>query len=441
MKTIPTLPTLAAAGLCATLALSHVPAAAADSSLRERALSLADGTEAQVIEWRRHLHQNPELSYQETKTAAYVAAALARIPGLEVQTGVARTGIKAVLRGARPGPVVALRADMDALPVEERNDLPFKSTAKGQWLGKDTPVSHACGHDTHVAMLLGAAKVLAQLRSELAGTVVFLFQPAEEQGPGPVPSGGQAMVRDGALENPKVDVVMGQHIGPAFPAGSIGYRRGALMASGDAFTVKLKGAGGHGASPWTARSPLRAAAELVVALDGVISHQTDPLDGPTVLTVGYVQSGTRVNILPDTAELGGTVRSLSKKNQKTAHDALRQKAQGVAQAHGVSADVTIATGYEVLVSDPAATARIAGALQAAAGTAGAKEVEPAMGSGDFGSFGQGISLVFWGLNASPFPGRFGAPNHSSEFVVAERAMRVGERAGAGSTLAYFESAL
>lgn len=429
---------LLGAGLLSFSAWSQ--SAGGGEALRAQALSLADATEAQVIAWRRHIHQHPELSYQEVQTAAYVAEALKKMPGIEVQTGIAKTGIKAVLRGGKPGPVVALRADMDALPVEERNDLPFKSTAKGSWLGKEVPVFHACGHDTHVAMLLGAAQALSQMRADLPGTVVFLFQPAEEQGPGPMLSGAPAMVQAGVLDNPKVDVVMGQHINGGFPSGQINYRRGSLMASGDVFKIKLNGKGGHGSSPWSATDPTLAAAEIVLALQNIVSHRIDPLDGTTVVTVGQLQSGNRPNILPDTAEIAGTVRSLSAKNQKTAHDAIRLRATKIAESHGLTAEVSIDTGYEVLVSDPTATQRVIGALQAAAGADKAKEVPPTMGSEDFGSFGKNIPIVFWHLNASPYADRRGAPNHSAEFMVDEKALRVGVRALVASTLAYMDPA-
>jgi len=411
----------------------------ASAALATQALSLADASEAQVIEWRRHIHQHPELSYQEVNTSAYIAAALAKMPGIEVQTGIAKTGIKAVLRGGKPGPVVALRADMDALPVLERNDLPFKSTVKAPWLNGEVAVSHACGHDTHVAMLLGAAQTLARMRADLPGTVVFLFQPAEEQGPGPVASGAPAMMAAGVLDNPKVDVVMGQHISARGPSGTISYRQGSLMASGDVFKIALKGKGGHGSSPWTAKEPIVAAAEIVLALQNIVSHQIDPLDGPTVVTVGMLQSGNRVNILPDTAEIAGTVRSLSQKNQNVAHDNIRLKAQKIAESHGLTAEVTIDTGYEVLVSDPAATQSVTQALQAAAGPGKARETLPSMGSEDFGSFGKNVPIVFWMLNASPVGERSGAPNHSSEFVIDEASLRVGVRALVGSTLAYMSA--
>lgn len=426
---------LAACSLMAGAALAQ-----SGQNLTEQALHKADALEQQVIEWRHHIHQHPELSYQEQSTAAYIQSALASMPGFEVQTGIAQTGIKAVLKGGRPGPVVALRADMDALPVLERNELPFKSTAKGQWQGKEVPVSHACGHDTHVAMLLGAAKVFSDMRAELPGTIVLLFQPAEEQGPGTPLSGANAMMKEGVLDKPKVDVIMGQHIGPGYPAGTIGYRQGSIMASGDVFAISLKGKGGHGSSPWNAASPVVAAAETVVALNNIIAQRTDPLDGTTVVTVGMLQSGNRPNVLPENAEISGTVRSLSKKNQATAHELIRRYADNIAKNHDVQASVRIDTGYEVLISDPSATQIVIPALKLAAGADGAREVPPGMGSEDFGAFSKNIPLVFWRLNASPYPDKAGAPNHSPEFMVDEKALRVGVRALVASALTYMTQA-
>ncbi|MGI9133679.1 MAG: M20 metallopeptidase family protein, partial [Rhodoferax sp.] len=231
--------------------------------------SLVGEVEQRVIAWRRHLHQNPELSFQEVQTAAYVAGVLRELPGIEVQTGVGKTGVKAVLKGGKSGPVIALRADMDALPVEERNDLPFRSHVKAQWQGKETPVMHACGHDAHVAMLLGVASIFSQMRADLPGTVVFLFQPAEEGG-GPN-SGASAMVADGAMDNPKVEAVFGQHIAAALPAGQISYRYGALLASSDVFHITVKGVGGHGAMPWWTKDPIVTPAQIVTSLQTIVS--------------------------------------------------------------------------------------------------------------------------------------------------------------------------
>ncbi|SOE06218.1 amidohydrolase [Variovorax sp. YR752] len=431
--------------LCAAALGVAAASAGTPQPLLDRALALSDAAEPNVIAWRRHIHQHPELAYEEVETAKYIAAVLAKIPGIEVQTGIASTGIKAVLRGGTPGPVIALRADMDALPVEERNDLPFRSKSKAMWRGQEVSVAHVCGHDTHVAMLLGAAQALSAMRAELPGTVVFLFQPAEEIGPGDRPSGALAMVKAGVLDNPKVDVVLGQHIGSQSPRGSISYRPGAMLASIDVFNIKLSGAGGHGAAPWAANSPMLAAAEITLGLQNIVSHRTNPTidGGATVVTVGMLQSGNRFNILPETAELSGTVRALSAQNQKIAHEQIRMKAEHIAASYGVKVEVRIDTGggYGVLVNDSPATLALVDALKAAAGKDKVSEILPSMGSEDFGAFGAtGVPVVFWILNASPYPDRAGPTNHSPLFTIDESAMRIGVRALTSATLAHMTRA-
>lgn len=426
--------------LGSTLSFVSAETEAVAVNLNEKALNLADNMESQVIEWRRHLHQHPELPYQEYETAQYIVAALEKMGGYEIETGIAKTGVKAVLVGGKPGPVVALRADMDGLPVKEQNNLPFKSMATGIWDGKETSIMHACGHDTHVAMLLGAAEVFSQMQEELQGTIVLIFQPAEEQGPGTPLSGANQMMAENILENPKVDVVMGQHIGGSYPSGSISYRVGSFMASGDGFKIEFEGTGGHGSSPWTANSPLLAAAETAIALNNIVSQRTDPQDGTIVVTVGALNSGNKMNILPGTATVEGTVRSLSKKNQKIAHQKIERYSENIADNHGVKVNVELSTGYEVLVNDADVTATIIPALEAATKGIGAREALPLMGSEDFGAFGNnGTPIVYWWLNASPFTDRAGAANHSPEFMIDEDALIVGVRALVGSALSYMEA--
>ncbi|UNM97236.1 amidohydrolase [Ignatzschineria rhizosphaerae] len=411
----------------------------AEKNFNERALMLADSMESQVIEWRRHLHEHPELPYQEYETAKYIVDALEKMGGYEIEAGIAKTGVKAVLVGGKPGPVVALRADMDGLPVKEQNTLPFKSLATGIWDGKETPIMHACGHDTHVAMLLGAAKVFSQMKDELKGTIVLIFQPAEEQGPGTPLSGANQMMAENVLENPKVDVVMGQHIGGSYPSGSISYRPGSFMASGDGFKIEFEGKGGHGSSPWSANSPLLAAAETTIALNNIVSQRTDPQDGTIVVTVGLLSSGSKMNILPDSAVIEGTVRSLSKKNQAIAHQKIQRYSENIADNHGVKVNVTLSTGYEVLVNDADVVQTIAPALDVATKGVGAIESLPLMGSEDFGAYANnGTPIVYWWLNASPFEDRAGAANHSPEFMIDEDALIVGVRALVGSALSYME---
>lgn len=429
-------PLIIALAAACTVVVSN--ALAADvAPLVQTGLKLADQTEQQVLEWRRHFHANPELSWQETETARYVAQVLATMPGYEVQTGIAGTGIKAVLRGGRPGPVVAMRAEFDALPVQERNNLPFKSNKKALYRGQETSVSHVCGHDTHMAMLLGAARVFSEMRADLPGTVVLLFQPAEEGGPGN--SGAVKMVEAGVLNNPKVDLVMGQHITAAGPMGAIAYRSGAVLSSADNFNIKLTGKGGHGSAPWASNDPVLAAAEIVQSLQGIISHRINQQNGVTVLTIGLLQSGNRTNILPETAEIGGTVRALSKENQRIVREELTRRVQKIAESHQLSVDVKVGSGgYDMVISDPALTKALVPAFDAAAeGLGVAIEAPASMASDDFSSFtSTGVPSVFWRLYASPSRDKPGAPNHSPEFVVDESAMKIGVRALVASAMQY-----
>ena len=290
---------IALAALLAAPLLAAAPSACAQADTN----AMADEVEPRVIAWRRHIHENPELSYEEVKTSAYIAEALRAMPGIEVQTGLAKTGIKAVLKGGKRGPVVALRADMDALPVEEKTELPFRSQAKAMWQGKESSVAHVCGHDAHVAMLLGAAAILSKMRAELPGTVVFLFQPAEEWGSATSPSGAYAMVAAGAMDNPKVNAVFGQHIGGNHPGGQISYRRGSTMASADSFFINVKGTGGHGASPWRSKDPIVTAAQIVTNLQSIVSRQVNLSEGAAVVTVGQFNAGNRTNIIPEEASI------------------------------------------------------------------------------------------------------------------------------------------
>ncbi len=397
-----------------------------------------DAVDPQVIAWRRHIHQQPELSYQEVKTAAFVVDQLKKMGGFDIQTGLGNTGVKAVLRGGLPGPVIALRADMDALPVEERNELPYRSKVKAIWQGKETPVMHACGHDAHVAMLLGAAQILSDLRANLAGTVVFLFQPAEEWGTvNGVPSGGPAMVADGAMDNPKVEAVFGQHINAQAPGGGISYRKGGAMASGDSFTITVKGSGGHGAQPWATKDPIVTAAQIVNNMQSVVSRQVNLATGAAVLTVGQISGGNRFNIIPETATIAGTIRALDEPTRVLLHHSLSRMATHTAEASGLAADVLIEHGYQVLRNEPVLAEKMVGALESAAGQGMVREGLPSMASEDFGAFATRAPGFFWFLNASENADKAGAPNHSPLFRIDEKFMKVGVRALVNVTLEYF----
>lgn len=427
----------AAATVLLTFAVAAVDAAPAPADIDKA----ANAVEPQVLAWRHHLHQFPELSFQEFQTSKYIADALRTMPGMEVHTGLGGTGIKAVLKGGRPGPVVALRADMDALPIEEKNDLPFRSQATVLWQGKETAVMHACGHDTHVAMLLGAASILSGMRAQLEGTVVFLYQPAEEWGGQDSPSGAPRMIADGALDDPKVEVVFGQHIiSNYYPGGAISYRSGVQQASADGLAIAVHGVGAAANQPWRSRDPVVTAAQIVTDLQSVVSRQTDLTERAAVVGVSQFNAGNRYNIIPEEATLIGVIRTLSERTRVQVNEAVTRMAQKVAEASGLTAEVKIQRGTPVLVNDPVLTARVLPALQRAAGSDRVREIPPVTASDDFAVFSSAVPGLYWFLNGSPYADRPGPPNHSPQFIVDETAFKVGVKALVHVTLEYMRSA-
>ncbi len=381
----------------------------------------------QVVAWRRDFHKNPELGNSEVRTSKIIADELRKL-GYEVTTGVAKTGVVAVLRGATPGPVVALRADMDALPVVEQGDLPFKSTAKADWNGQQVGVMHACGHDNHMAILLGTATVLAKMRDRLPGTVKLIFQPAEE-GPPPGEEGGaQQMVKEGVLENPKVDAVFGLHVFP-FPAGSIVYRSGPLMASADTFTIRIKGRQTHGAVPWGGIDPIVIGSQVVMGLQTIISRTVNITEAPAVVTVGRFTGGNRSNIVPEEVELEGTVRAFDENVRKDIHDRIRSIATNYAEASGATATVAFSLGPPVTRNDPALTARRVPTLRRVAGAENVR-VGPLTGTAeDFSIYQQKVPGMFIFLGVTPRDQDYTkvAQNHSPLFFADESALPVGVR--------------
>jgi amidohydrolase len=293
-----------------------------------------------IIEWRRHLHQNPELGNREFKTMAYIAEHLKKL-GFEVKTGVAKTGVVALLKGGKPGPVVALRADIDALPIAERVNIPYKSTVMADYLGAQVPVMHACGHDTHVAILMGTAEVLASMKKDVPGTVKFIFQPAEEGPPGTEEGGAPLMVKEGVMENPKVDAIFGLHIAAGLEIGKIKYKSGSFMASSDWFTIKVKGKGAHGSAPWNGIDPIMISAQIINGLQTIVSRSEDLTKAPVVITVGKFIGGVRENIIPEEVTFSGTIRTLDAAMQKDVFDKIRRTASNIAEALGGTAEVTI----------------------------------------------------------------------------------------------------
>lgn len=388
---------------------------------------LVAAAEPQLIEWRRHLHQHPELSNREVETAKYVAEQL-RSLGLEPQTGIARNGVVALLKGALPGPVVALRADMDGLPVREETDVPFASTATGEYQGNQVGVMHACGHDTHVAMLLAAAKVLTQMKDRLPGSVKFIFQPAEEGAPaGEDPAGAEAMIAAGVMQSPKVDAVFGLHVFANVPTGTLTYRSGPLMAASDRFEIVVKGRQTHGATPWRGIDPIVVGSQIVMGLQTIVSRGVDITALPAIVTVGQFDAGVRNNIIPDSATLIGTIRTFDDAVQADIHAKVRRIAEGIAAAAGTTAQVVITKGYPVTSNDPALTARMLPTLERVAPGA-VRQSELITGAEDFTYYQRQAPGVFVFLGITP-PAQVGkAPqNHSPLFVVDEKALPTGVR--------------
>lgn len=382
-----------------------------------------------VVEWRRHFHQNPELSNREVNTGNYIADYLVSL-GLEVKNHVAKTGVVAVLKGGKPGPVVALRADIDALPVTERTDIPFASKVKTTFNGQTVGVMHACGHDSHIAILMGVATVLKQMQKDVPGTVVFLFQPAEEGPPANEEGGAPLMIKEGALDNPKVDAVFGLHIAAGIPVGEIRYKSGSFMASSDWFTIKVKGKGAHGSAPWMGVDPIVASAQIIEGLQHIVSRQMELTKAPVVITVGAIHSGVRSNIIPEECEMIGTIRTLDSKMQKEVHERIKNTAQYIAASSGAVAEVSIDTKTLVTYNDPALVKKSLSSLVAAAGAANVKEIDWVTGSEDFSFYGEKAPAFFFDLGALPKgkDPKTAASHHTPDFYIDEGGFDVGVKA-------------
>ena len=384
--------------------------------------------EAKIIAWRRDIHQNPELSNREERTAKLVADHLRKL-GMDVKTGVAKTGVVGLLKGGKPGPVVALRADMDALPVTEESDLPFKSTVKTEYLGQQVGVMHACGHDAHVAILLGVAEALASMRDQIPGTVKFIFQPAEE-GPPPGETGGAPlMVAEGVLENPKPAAIFGLHVISGIPAGMITYRAGPLMASADWLYITVKGKQTHGAWPWSGIDPVVTSAQVVTGLQNIVARQIDVSKEPAVVTVATIHGGTRKNIIPDQVEMTGTIRTFDEGMRQDVHARIKHIAESIAEANHAQAEVRIDKAVPVTVNDPALTEKMIPTLKRIAGDGGSRQQQRVMVAEDFSYFQEKIPGLFYFVGVTPKDQDMAAaaPNHSPRFHIDESALLQGAR--------------
>ena len=412
--------------LVSLLLLSTLPAGAEDLATvvdqRIRAI------EPKVIAWRRDIHEHPELSNRETRTGELIAAHLRKL-GMEVRTGVAHTGVVGLLKGGKPGRVVALRADMDALPVVEEVDVPFKSTVKTEYIGQQVGVMHACGHDAHMAILMGVAEVLASVREQIPGTVKFIFQPAEE-GPPPGEEGGAPlMIKDGVLENPKPDAIFGLHVLSGIPAGMITYRAGPLMASADWFYIIVRGKQTHGAAPWSGIDPVITSAQIVSGLQNIVARQIDVSREPAVVTVATIHGGARKNIIPEQVEMTGTIRTFDEGMRQDIHARIKQIAESIAQANQAHAEVIIDKAGAVTVNDPVLTEKMLPTLKRIGGEGGSRLNQRVMIGEDFSYFQQKVPGMFYFVGITPKDQDMAkaASNHSPRFTIDESGLLQGAR--------------
>ena len=382
--------------------------------------------EQKVIEWRRDLHQHPELSNREFRTAKVVAEHLEAL-GLEVQTGVAHTGVVGLLKGAKPGPTIALRADMDALPVTELTDVPFASKAVSEYRGKEVGVMHACGHDLHVAMLMGAAEQLAAMRDQLAGNVVFIFQPAEEGAPANEEGGAELMLKEGMFKQYQPEAVFGIHVWSAGNTGQIGYREGPLMASSDRFEINVKGRQTHGSRPWGGVDPIVAAGQIISNTQSIVSRQVDITKAPAVVSFGIVEGGVRNNIIPDEVYLEGTIRNFDMGNRAQIFENLKTTAEMTAKASGAEAHVHIDEGYPVTINNPELTRQMLPTMQRVAGADNVKVNALVTGAEDFSFYALEVPglFVFLGITPEGQNPAEAPSNHSPYFYADEDALKTG----------------
>lgn len=421
----------------ALLMLAIVSNAQVTASLQGKIDKQAKEMETKMIQWRRDFHQNPELSNREFKTAAKVAEHLKAL-GIEVQTGIAHTGVVGILKGGKPGPVIALRADMDALPVTERNSLSFASKERTTFNGLETGVMHACGHDAHVAILMSVAEVLAKNKNDLRGTIKFIFQPAEEGAPAGEKGGAGLMVEEGVLDNPKVDVIFGLHVRSITKLGVIEYRPRGFMAASDWFTIKVHGKQSHGSRPWLGIDPIVVSSQIIAGLQTIVSRQTDLTQAAAVISIGRINSGIRENIIPETLEMSGTIRTFDPQMQKIIHEKINLTATNIAESAGARAEVIIDKKMPVTFNNEKLTKQMVNSLKRAAGDDNVVEIPPDTGSEDFAFYVEKVPGMFFFVGACPSdvdPAK--APSHHTpDFMMDEGSMEVGLKAMLQLTLDY-----
>jgi amidohydrolase len=403
----------------------------------EKINKLSNDIESKVLEWRRYLHENPELSNREFNTAKYIAKHL-RSLGIEVQEGIAKTGVVGLLKGDIPGRVVALRADMDALPVTERNDLPFKSVVTSEYNGKKTGVMHACGHDTHVAILLGAAAVLSKMKSEIKGTVKFIFQPAEEGAPKGEEGGAELMVKENVLKNPDVEAIFGLHINSATDVGTIKYKSGGIMAAAQNFEINIKGKQAHGSRPWSGVDPILTAASIIQGLQTIISREAELTKEGAVITVGMINAGIRSNIIPERAKLVGTIRTLDYDMQKFINDRMKKMVSAIGKVHRAEATIEISKGLPITYNHIELTAKMLPTLQRIAGSENVVKISAITGAEDFSFYQQKIPGMYFFLGGKSLDVKTedASGHHTPDFVIDESGFVLGVKSMTALTLDY-----
>lgn len=411
-----------------------------DESLRVRVDEITRTIEPQVITWRRDIHQHPELSNREYRTGKLVAEHLRQL-GLEVRAPVAHTGVVGVLRGAHPGPVVALRADMDALPVTEESGLPFASTTKANWLGQEVGVAHVCGHDGHTAILMGVAEVLATLRERINGTVVFIFQPAEEGPPSGEEGGASLMIKEGALKDPAPNAIFGLHLNSRTPLGKAGVRSGPFMASGDTFRIVVNGSQTHAALPWLGIDPIVLSSQVIQGIQTIESRQVNVLLEPSVISIGVINGGNRPNIIPDKVEMSGMIRALDETMRNDIQKRLSRTAEKIAESGGGSATVSITPNYDVTNNDERLALLATESLKTTLGSANVFTNPKVTVSEDFSAYQKVIPGFFYFLGVVPPDTKPEAvyPNHSPRFWIDERVLAIGVRSLSNIAIDYLDS--
>ncbi|MFD1095330.1 amidohydrolase [Salegentibacter chungangensis] len=397
-----------------------------------------ENIEDQVIEWRRDIHQNPELSNREFKTAEKIAKHLNSL-GIETQTGVAKTGVVGVLKGDNPGKTVALRADIDALPVTERNDLEFKSEVTAEFLGSKTGVMHACGHDTHTAILMGVAEILSENKDKINGTVKFIFQPAEEGSPPGEEGGASLMIKEGVLKKPDVDAIFGLHINSEIPVGTIKYKPEGTMAAVERFVINVKGKQTHGSAPWSGTDPVMISAKIIDGLQTIISREAKLVDAAAVITVGKISGGVRFNIIPESVEMIGTVRTLDPDMKELILRRMREMVPKLAEAYGAEASIEIQNNTAITYNDPDLTAKMLPTLQKVAGEENVQLRKATTGGEDFSFFQEEVPGFYFFLGGRPLDSTAPAPHHTPDFYIDESGLLLGVKTMTQLALDYLDN--